>query len=157
MNSNSNRGMSVESWQAGFWNRGSEVFTHTHQSVEFSYKGAKKPCWQERPEEERWDDREATPAVYPSLHNMEWIRNAPCHKANIVSNRFREYVRVQRPPHLSDLNPAEQLWDVAEQEITGMYVQPKNVHTLCVEVMSSWIRMSVFLTSCGDRVMRSLF
>ncbi len=49
--------------------------------------------------------------------------NAPCHKAQIISDWFlehnNEFTLLKWPPHSPDLNPIEHLWDVVEREIHG--------------------------------------
>ncbi len=47
--------------------------------------------------------------------------NAPCHKAQIISDWFlehdNEFTLLKCPPQSPDLNPIEHLWDVVEREI----------------------------------------
>ncbi len=54
--------------------------------------------------------------------------NAPCHKAQIISDWFlehdNEFTLLKWPPKSPDLNPIEHLWDVVEREIHIMDVQP---------------------------------
>ncbi len=64
--------------------------------------------------------------------------NAPCHKAQIISDWFLEQFTSQSP----DLNPIEQLWDVVEREICIMDVQPTNLHQLHDAIMSIWTKIS---------------
>ncbi len=53
--------------------------------------------------------------------------NAPCHKAQIISDWFlehdNEFTLLKRPPQSPDLNPIEHLWDVVEREIHIMDLQ----------------------------------
>ncbi len=62
--------------------------------------------------------------------------NAPCHKAQIISDWFlehdNEFTLLKWPPQSPDLNPIEQLWDVVEREIHIMDVQPTNLHATSV-------------------------
>ncbi len=66
--------------------------------------------------------------------------NAPCHKAQIISDWFlehdNEFTLLKWPPQSSDLNPIEHLWDVVEREIHIMDVQMTNLQQLCDAIMS---------------------
>ncbi len=68
--------------------------------------------------------------------------NAPCHKAQIISNWFREhdneFTLLKWPPQSPDLNPIEHLWDVVEREIRIMDVQPTNLQQPHDAIMSIW-------------------
>ncbi len=65
--------------------------------------------------------------------------NAPCHKAQIISNLFlehdNEFTLFKSPPQSTDLNPIEHLWDVVEREIRIMDVQPTNLQQLRDAIM----------------------
>ncbi len=65
--------------------------------------------------------------VYPSSDDYFQQDNAPCHKAQIISDWFleheNEFTLLKWPPQSSDLNPVEHLWDVVEWEIHIMDVQ----------------------------------
>ncbi len=69
--------------------------------------------------------------VYPSSDDYFQQDNAPCHKAQIISDWFlehdNEFTLLKRPPQSPDLNPIEHLWDVVEREICIMDVQPTNL------------------------------
>ncbi len=72
--------------------------------------------------------------VHPSSDGYFQQNNAPCHKAQIISDCFFEHDNVftllKWPPRSPDLNPIEHLWDVVEREIHFMDVQPTNLHLL---------------------------
>ncbi len=83
--------------------------------------------------------------VYPS-YNGYFQQDAPCHKAQIISDWFlehdNEFTLLKWPPESPDLNPIEHLWDVVEQEIRIMDVQPTNLHQLCFAIRSIWTKIS---------------
>ncbi len=68
--------------------------------------------------------------------------NAPCHKAQIISDWFlehdNEFTLLKWPPQSPDLNPIEHLWDVVEREIHIMDVQTTNLQQLCDAIMTIW-------------------
>ncbi len=72
--------------------------------------------------------------------------NAPCNKAQIISDWFlehyNEFTLLKCPPQSPDLNPIEHLWDVVEREILIMDVQPTNLQQLCDAIMSIWTKIS---------------
>ncbi len=72
--------------------------------------------------------------------------NAPCHKAQIISDWFlehdNEFTLLKWPPQSPDLNPIEHLWDVVEREIHIMDVQTTNLQQLCDAIMSIWTKIS---------------
>ncbi len=84
--------------------------------------------------------------VYPSSDGYFQQVNAPCHKAQIISDWFlehdNEFTLLKWPPQSPDLNPIEHLWDVVEQEIHIMDVQPTNQQQLCDAIMSIWTKIS---------------
>ncbi len=59
--------------------------------------------------------------MYPSSDGYFQQDNAPCHKAQIISDWFlehdNEFTLLTWPPLSPDLNPIEHLWDVVEREI----------------------------------------
>jgi len=63
--------------------------------------------------------------VYPSYGYFQQD-NAPCHKAQIISDWFlehdNEFTLLKWAPQLPDFNPIEHLWDVVEREIRFMDV-----------------------------------
>ncbi len=73
--------------------------------------------------------------------------NAPCHKAQIVSNHWflehdNEFTLLKWPPQSPDLSPIEHLWDVVEWEIRIMDVQTTNLQKLRDAIMTIWTKIS---------------
>ncbi len=84
--------------------------------------------------------------VYPSSDVYFQQDNAPCHKAQIISDWFleheNEFTLLKWPPQSPDLNPIEHLWDVVEREIRIMDVQSTNLQQLCDAIMTIWTKLS---------------
>ncbi len=84
--------------------------------------------------------------VYSSSDEYFQQDNAPCHKAQIISDWFlehdNEFTLLKWPPQSLDLNPIEHLWDVVEREIRIMDVQPTNLLQLCDAIMTIWTKIS---------------
>ncbi len=84
--------------------------------------------------------------VYPSSEGYFQQDNAPCHKAQIISDWFiehdNEFNLLKWSPQSPDLNPIEHFWDVVEREIHIMDVQPTNLQQLCDAIMSIWTKIS---------------
>ncbi len=84
--------------------------------------------------------------VYPSSDNHFQQDNAPCHKAQIISDWFlehdNEFTLLKWPPQSPNLNPIEHLWGVVEREIRIMDVQLTNLQQLCDAIMSIWTNIS---------------
>ncbi len=83
--------------------------------------------------------------VYQSSDDYFQQDNAPCHKAQIISDWFLEhdeFVLLKWTPQSPDLNPIEHLWDVVEREIHIMDVQTTNLQQLCDAIMSIWTKIS---------------
>ncbi len=84
--------------------------------------------------------------VYPSSDGYFQQDNAPCHKAQIISDWFlkhdNEFTLLKWPPQSLDLKPIEHLWDVVEREIHIMDVQPTNLQQLCDAIISIWTKIS---------------
>ncbi len=84
--------------------------------------------------------------VHPSSDGYFLQDNAPCHKAQIISDWFHEhgneFTLLKWPPQSPDLNPIEHLWDVVEREIRIMDVQLTNLQQLCDAIMSIWNKIS---------------
>ncbi len=84
--------------------------------------------------------------VYSSSDGYFQQDNAPCHKAQIISDWFlehdNEFTLLKWPPPRPVLNPIEHLWDVVEREICIMDVQPTNLQELHDIIMSVWTKIS---------------
>ncbi len=84
--------------------------------------------------------------MYPSSEGHFQQDNAPCHKAQIISDWFlehdNEFTLLKWPPQSPDLNPIEHLWDVVEREICIMDVQPTNLQQLRDAIISLWTKIS---------------
>ncbi len=84
--------------------------------------------------------------VYPSSDGYFQQDNAPCHKAQIISDWFlehdNEFTLLKWPSQSPDLNPIEHLWDVVEREIRIMDVQSTNLQQLRDAIMSIWTKIS---------------
>ncbi len=78
--------------------------------------------------------------VYTSSDDYFQQDNAPCHKAQIISDWLIEYdnefTLLKWPPQSPDLNP------VVEQEIHIMDVQPTNLQQLRDAIMSIWTKIT---------------
>ncbi len=76
---------------------------------------------------------------YPSSDGYFQQDNAPCHKAQMISDWFlehdNEFTLLKWPPQSQDLNLIKHLWDVVEREIHIMDVQPTNLQQLCDAIM----------------------
>ncbi len=83
--------------------------------------------------------------VNPSSDGYFQQDNAPCHKAQIISDWFlehnNEFTLLKWPPKSPDLNPIERLWDVVEREIRITDVQPTNLQQLRDAIMSIWTKI----------------
>ncbi len=84
--------------------------------------------------------------VYPSFDGYFQQDNAPCHKAQIISDWFlkhdKEFTLLKWPPQSQDLSPIEHFWDVEEWEIRIMDVQLTNLQQLRDSIMSIWTKIS---------------
>ncbi len=84
--------------------------------------------------------------VFPSSDCYFQQDNAPCHKAQIISDWFlehdSEFTLLKWPPQSPDLNPIEDLCDEVEREIHVIDVQPKNLQQLYDAIMSIWTKIS---------------
>ncbi len=84
--------------------------------------------------------------VCPSSGGYFQQDNAPCHKAQIISDWFLEHdnklTLLKWPPQSPDLNPIEYLWGVVEWEIRMMDMQPTNLQQLLDAIMSIWTKIS---------------
>ncbi len=84
--------------------------------------------------------------VYSSSDVYFQQDNAPCHKAQIISDWFlehdNEFTLLKWPPQSPNLNPIEHLWDVVKREICIMNVQPTNLQQLRDAIVSIWTKIS---------------
>ncbi len=99
--------------------------------------------------------------VYLSSDEYFQQDNAPCHKAQIISDWFlehdNEFTLLKWPPQSPDLNPVEHLWDVVEREINIMDVQPTNLQQLRDAIISIWPKSlrnvsNTLLNLCHDEL-----
>jgi len=95
--------------------------------------------------------------VYPSSDSYFQQDNAPCHKAQIISDWFlehdNEFTLLKWPPQSPDLNQIEHLWDTDEWEIRIMDVQPTNLQQLCDAIISIWTKIS---EECFQHLVKSM-
>ncbi len=95
--------------------------------------------------------------VYPSSDGYVQQDNAPCLKAQIISDWFlehdNEFTLLKWPPQSPDLNPIEHLWDVVEREIQIMDVQPTNLQQLYDAIMLIWTKIS---EECFQHLVKSM-
>ncbi len=91
--------------------------------------------------------------VYSSSDGFFQQDNAPCHKAQIISDWFleheNEFTLLKWPPQSPDLNPIEHLWDVVKREICIM----TNLQQLSDAIMSIWTKIS---EECFQRLIESM-
>ncbi len=84
--------------------------------------------------------------VYPLSDGYFQQDNAPCHKAQIISDWLleheNEFTLLKWPPQSQDLSPIEHFWDVVELEIRIMDVQLTNLQHLRDAIMSIWTNIS---------------
>ncbi len=84
--------------------------------------------------------------VCPSSDGYFQQDNAPCHKAQIISDMFlehdNEFTLLKWPPQSPNLNPIEHFWDVVEREICIIDVQPTNLQQLRDAIMSIRTKIS---------------
>ncbi len=84
--------------------------------------------------------------VYPSSDSYFLQDNAPCHKAQIISDWFldhdNEFTLLIWPPQSPDLNPIARIWDVVEWEIRIMDVQLTILQQLRDAIVSIWTKIS---------------
>ncbi len=94
-------------------------------------------------------------SVYPSSDDYFQQDNAPCHKAQTISDWIlehdNEFTLLKWPPQSPDLNPIELLWDTDEWEIRIIDVQPTNLQQLRDALISIWTKIfeeCLFPTPC---------
>ncbi len=84
-------------------------------------------------------------SVYPSSDDYFQQDNAPCHKAQTISDWFlehdNEFTLLKWPPQSPDLNTIGLLWDTDEWEIRIMDVQPTNLQQLRDAIISIWTKI----------------
>ncbi len=84
--------------------------------------------------------------VYPSSDGYFHHDNAPCYKAQIISNWFlehdNEFTLLKWPPQSPDLSLIEHLEVVVEREICIMDMQSTNLQQHRDAIMSIWTKIS---------------
>jgi len=84
--------------------------------------------------------------MYPYSDGYFQQDNAPCHKAQIISDwsleHDNEFTVLKCPPQSPDLNPIEHLWNVVERELRALDVHPTNLNQLQDAVLSIWANIS---------------
>ncbi len=95
--------------------------------------------------------------VYPSSDAYFQQDNAPCHKAQIISDWFLEHdnelTLLKWPPQSPDLNPIEHIWDVVEREIRSQQICSDCVMLSCQYGPKSLRNISnTFLNLCHEEL-----
>ncbi len=95
--------------------------------------------------------------VYPSSDAYFQQDNAPCHKAQIISDWFLEHdnelTLLKWPPQSADLNPIEHIWDVVEREIRSQQICSDCVMLSCQYGPKSLRNISnAFLNLCHEEL-----
>ncbi len=135
-----------------------QITTRYNQGLQTTISERTAHC--SNPEADGLQQQKTTPGPFTShvfmsiplwlqcIHLLMYFQqdNAPCHKAQIISDWFleqdNELTLLKWPPQSPDLNPIEHIWDVDEREIRIMDVQPTNLQQLRDAIMSIWTKIS---------------
>lgn len=85
-------------------------------------------------------------SVFPAGNGIFQQDNAPCHKAKIVLEWFREhdaeFQLMSWPPNSPDINPIEHIWDVMGRQLRGQRPPIRNIPDLRDRCVNLWYNLS---------------
>ncbi|GBM82874.1 Transposable element Tcb2 transposase [Araneus ventricosus] len=84
--------------------------------------------------------------VFPTRNGIFQQDDAPCHKARIVLEWFKEHTDefhlMSWPPNSPDLNPMEHIWDVTERQLKTQTPPCPNISNLRDRCLDIWYNLS---------------